>query len=427
MAPRTRSATSSPVKKSFLVSGDYKNTERTLPPQSDPLTCSILPKGLSDQARTLLLRHPRNGSQTRFLFCPILGLHEITKVSAPHHEHRSILLAPSREREEISEKQDSISQGWVDKEAALYIFTPFDLIFTLIDLLQAELLSGTKVLFKSLDDLLERRIEEDPHLRYVLDYGRKKVEEAMDRICESVEAGDEKMYKPSMMKLQSVLLGKVERMAGNGLPPSMEEHFVRKALERPMMTVKREESTISAANTDTSNDEKENEDPEKGSVDQKSDIFDSQAPTLVSESTACLIEKEPDITSPEIIHLLRQRTALNFLTSRYLPPPLSTKFFTTLPIDFTPLNTHLSYLRQLREEARASQSLSNMSRKRGPDDDEAAEMRADKQRKIDEEKVRKKNESHGVRALKKVDVKGMKKMSEFFVKKPLVPSAKVKN
>ena len=52
------------------------------------------------------------------------------------------------------------------------------------------------------------------------------------------------------------------------------------------------------------------------------------------------------------------------------------------------------------------------------DNDEEDEARAEKKRKIEEEEKRKKARlSRGVRDLAKVNVKGMKKMSDFFGRK----------
>ena len=58
-------------------------------------------------------------------------------------------------------------------------------------------------------------------------------------------------------------------------------------------------------------------------------------------------------------------------------------------------------------------------RKRALDDDEeaAAEREEKKRKKEDDERRRKAGESRGVRDLKKVNVQGMKKMSDFFGKK----------
>ncbi|KAL8964250.1 MAG: hypothetical protein Q9183_004588, partial [Haloplaca sp. 2 TL-2023] len=86
-----------------------------------------------------------------------------------------------------------------------------------------------------------------------------------------------------------------------------------------------------------------------------------------------------------------------------------------------PLDDHLARIATLRAEVLATRSLSDFSRKRNMgDDDEAAEDRAEKRRKKEEEEKRAKvGLSKGIRDLQKVDVKGMKKMSDFFGKKPV--------
>jgi hypothetical protein len=156
--------------------------------------------------------------------------------------------------------------------------------------------------------------------------------------------------------------------------------------------------------------------------------FASTAATSLSESDDVAepfksASETATITAPEgIPYLLRLRTALNFIMTSYLPPHLQKNLQTLLQfassstIDFTPLNAHLSHLADLRQQALASRSLGDYSRKRGLDEDE--ETRAEKKRKKDEEEKRRKaGESRGVRELKKVNVKGMKKMSDFFAKK----------
>ena len=88
-------------------------------------------------------------------------------------------------------------------------------------------------------------------------------------------------------------------------------------------------------------------------------------------------------------------------------------------MDFGPLEAHLSHLAKLRQEAVAARSLGDYSRKRSTlddDDDEAAERAEKKRKKEDEDKRKKAGESRGVKNLKKVNVAGMKKMSDFFKK-----------
>ena len=90
---------------------------------------------------------------------------------------------------------------------------------------------------------------------------------------------------------------------------------------------------------------------------------------------------------------------------------------TDSPIDFKPLDEELATIAKMRSEALSARSMSDFSRKRGIDDDEAAEIRAEKKaKKEEEEKKKKASETRGLRDLKKVDTTGMKKMSDFFGK-----------
>jgi hypothetical protein len=150
---------------------------------------------------------------------------------------------------------------------------------------------------------------------------------------------------------------------------------------------------------------------------------DNPAPnTTTTKPTEAI--KPPPISAPEgIPDLLRLRTAFNFILSAYVPPHLHTPLtalLTTSPslADFSPLDAHLAHLRTLRQEALAARNLNDMSRKRGALDDEEDEIRAEKKRKLEEDEKRKKaGESRAVKNLKKVNVSGMKKMSDFFKKK----------
>jgi hypothetical protein len=212
------------------------------------------------------------------------------------------------------------------------------------------------------------------------------------------------------------MIKKAEHMVKNGLPPSMEEKFVKSALEVPVMSIRREDSTLSAVS--------ENSTPAADSqasttaADASSQTTDLTVPDNDTPSTPTLQ------TPPEIPHLLRLRTALTYLTTAYLPPPLQSTITTLLSTSqtpsFTPLTTHLSALAALKAEALALRSISdNMSRKRQfeCDEDKIAE-REEKKRKKEEEERKKKSEGRGIKALKKVDTSGMKKMSAFFSVKP---------
>ena len=132
----------------------------------------------------------------------------------------------------------------------------------------------------------------------------------------------------------------------------------------------------------------------------------------------------------EMQHLLRLRTALDFLLANYVPSQVSLSLRTLLstsisaPIDFKPLEGHLDQLDSLRRQAIAARSLSDYSRKRSiNEDEEAGDTRAEKKRRKDEEEKRKRaGESRGLRDLKRTDVSGMKKMSDFFGAKAKVKS-----
>ena len=86
------------------------------------------------------------------------------------------------------------------------------------------------------------------------------------------------------------------------------------------------------------------------------------------------------------------------------------------PLDFKPLDTRLAEIARLRAEALAARSIGDFSRKRNMhEEDDAAESRLEKKRrKTEEEKIKKAGETRGIRDLKKVDTKGMKKMGDFF-------------
>ncbi|TKA77368.1 hypothetical protein B0A49_01507 [Cryomyces minteri] len=245
------------------------------------------------------------------------------------------------------------------------------------------------------------------------------------------------MYRLSLKKLSTELLMKAERMVVRGLPPSMEDRFVRRVLDVPVMNVKREESTLSNGNVAEAVAETSTEDEGSQALSASSTMnsrvltdsgnTDSTAATpFTSESYIASKVELPPINAPEgIPHLLRLRAAVGFLASSYIPTtlrPLVHDFMASSasPVDFAPLDTHLSYLASLRSQAAVLRSSSdNISRKRiAIEDDEAAEARAEKKRKKEEEEKRKKAESLGIKKLRKVDTSGMKKLSAFFTKAP---------
>ena len=137
------------------------------------------------------------------------------------------------------------------------------------------------------------------------------------------------------------------------------------------------------------------------------------------------MKEEEKIDAPEeIVDALRMQTAYTFIIASYVPATLasllSTKFssFNSNPLSkhISALTDYLKELNELREKAALSRSLGDFSHKR--EYNEEGEARAEKKRKLEEEeKLKKKNMSQGVKKLMKVDTKGMKKMSDFFKKK----------
>ena len=426
MGMRTRSATSSPVKPAAGVPAS--KCKSTALEQQDPLKLLVVPDDLTEDARILSLRHPRDQTTARFLFCPSKGLFEFTRVAAPALDHRSILFA--RDENESSEETafsktalSAVSDGFINKDAEFLIATPFDVCFILLSLLPSSLSSDTKTLYQPLDDLLEPCMQADAHVRYMLQHGKKMVEAAAEKICDTIDAGDEKMVRVNADKVFRLMWQKAEAVVDKGLPASLEEKFVTRALEVPVVSVKREQSTVTAT-AELPLAGAENEDLQIERADSQSTIASSNASAVFSEisvasSTTTVVSEGPP---SDIERLQCLRIAFQFILASYLPAKISSHLQERLRAskdpDFGPLDEQLKHIADLKAEAQASRSLGDFSRKRGnADDDEAAEERIEKKRRLDEEEKRKKaNESRGVRDLKKVNVTGMKKMSSFFTK-----------
>ena len=419
----------------------------------------VLPGGLSPQTQICTLAHPRTSSPYRYLFDPEKGIYEFIKVAAPKPTGRSWLIGdrakppPSRidteETREAIPKEEynvadgeappdaehardrAISDGYVIKDAELLIATPIDYLFLVLPCFTTP--SGAKSplskrLFLSADDLLEKLSLTSRHFNQILSHAsiRQAMEGRMQDLCDTVSAGDQKMYRLSDEKLLSELILKAENMIVRGLPNSMEEKFIREALETPISVLEREESFVSDAAAS------QNKTPFSETTSLES--VESQASTTTSDSTASSTSAATEITVPgestlssvptSLYYLLRLRTALTYIISSYIPACLSTTLQNLLsnaqsPIDFAPLDQHLANIAKLRAEALASRSLGDFSRKRSMyEEDDAAETRAEKkkQKNEEEEKRKKAGESRGIRDLKKVDIKGMKKMSDFFGK-----------
>ena len=297
------------------------------------------------------------------------------------------------------------------KNADMFLATPIDLLFLILPALAPKSAKEEKQHFLALDDYTDKLSSSSGHWQTLLAQHpslKGMLEKKMRSLCDTVDAGDETMYRLSQSKLVSNLVKKAERMVKNGLPPSMEDKLVKTALDIPVMSIRRSDSTLSAVSES-----------------------DTPTPAAASPPTDTTTPAAADVPAPAALQtpdpiprLLRLRTALSYLSSSYLPPALqatvSAQLATSSTPDFAPLTSHLSALAKLKSEAAALRSISdNMSRKRQfeCDEDKMAE-REEKKRKKEDEERKKKSESLGVKKLRKVDTSGMKKMSAFFSVKP---------
>ncbi|KAL5352620.1 hypothetical protein ACLOAV_002568 [Pseudogymnoascus australis] len=440
-APKTGTGATSATTQKKPVQPDSKN----------PPKLFVLPKDTSPTARIATLAHPRTSEPTRYFICPDKGFYEFTKIAAPKSQPRSWLLAPNEEEcaEEVSQttgngkKKAAVkdegneytpSEGYVASSADLFLATPIDPLFLLLPALagsSSKAREDPKRLFLEADDYLDVLSSASSHLKSLLgqDSLRSKFTDRLDAVCDTVDAGDETMYRLSEPKLIAILAEKCAAVVEKGLPASMEDLLVAKALAAPLLSVARGE--------DCPDEELDGD----SSATPKTESAESQTPSLATDSSATPVSEastalttpspdaKPPIVAPEgVPHLLRLRTAFQYLCSSYIPALLCSSLATKLNApapdqaasfpDFTPLDSHLAHLAKLRADALASRSMNDFSRKRGFEDEEAGETRAEKKRRKDEEeKLAKKNESRGVRDLKKVNVSGMKKMSDFFKKK----------
>ncbi|PLB52995.1 hypothetical protein P170DRAFT_434716 [Aspergillus steynii IBT 23096] len=389
------------------------------PPTAErPSKTFILPSAATDDARLVRLPNPRTGELTRYFFCPKLGIHEFTAVAAPSHAPRSILFSHKPENSTGGKDNGAPASGSISKAAQLLVATPVDAMFFMIPILSPP--GTSKGLFQPLDDILDSQDELPKHMRHVLfnQTFESTLQARAEAVCDSVEAGDQKMFRFNETKLLGELIAKAERMAAQGLPKSLEERFVRQALATPLMAVKRENPTTKEA----SSENKENEGEEDSEAKETPSTTTNS--NSVSDGSTPATEPLPEepTTSANVTHLLRISTALAFMKESYLSTAICARIDELLaspdsPIDFKPLNDHLKHIADLRAEALASRSLGDFSRKRNAEDDDAAEVRAEKKRrKEEEEKKKKAGESRGVKDLKKVNTTGMKKMSDFFTK-----------
>ncbi|KAJ4160512.1 hypothetical protein NW754_003632 [Fusarium falciforme] len=208
----------------------------------NPSKIFILPSKATPDARIVTLPNPRHARPARYLVCPETGIYEFTKIATPKATPRSWLIENG--------KNADISMG-----QELYLATLIDPVFLVLPALTEQAKGSEKRLFLSSDDHFDHLPEESSHLSEILrcEKTRKLIESRMGAVCDTVEAGDETMFRINNEKLVNVVLEKARRMGQ--LPASMEEKFVKKALEAPVLAQKRELKTeTSPANHRNSRD-----------------------------------------------------------------------------------------------------------------------------------------------------------------------------
>jgi hypothetical protein len=318
---------------------------------------------------------------------------------------------PSGSDAAVQESQPSTSEGYIAESQDLYVATPFDPVFFLLPILSpppSASKKSRKDMFLTLDDHVDEAPDVSNQFKQLLRTDTARLlQTRMKTVCDTVEVGDEIMFRLSLTKTAKEMLARAHKVALNGLPTSMEEHFVSKPLEPPVQLMKTADPSAKMLEGDVA----------PGGASSQAEQEDSSKP------------QEP-IVPDGLTEMLRTRTALDFITRSYLPPRLQTQvkdaLSQTLSVEFALLDTYMAAQSTRRAEAHALRAISdNISRKRSAaDNDEAAELRAEKKRKKEEEDAKKKSESRALKELKKVDTTGMKKISSFFTRGP--PKAKSK-
>ena len=398
----------------------------------------VLPKQRSSDSFIATICHPRNGTPSRYFVDPTAGIYEFIRITTPQKSHRSWLLTPAKQQNEprqeyssgekttYTSKSTTMAASTVMSRPGLLVATPIDPLFLLVPALSDERVrdDSAKKLFRKFDDILDNICEKSSYFEPVTRECTLKAmfEERLRAACDVVEAGEDSMYRLSEDKLVKVLVDKAIRQERWGFPTSLEEKFVRRTLDMPVIGFKREESDRS---------EDQSSEPEGPFSEAMSSVHSQQS---LPETVSALSTKSSstDITLPDfeiqgdrqLERLLRIRTVLTYIISSYLPARIATHIKGLLDashtgLDFKPLDRRLEMITKMRAEALAARSLGDYSRKRNAyEDDEIAEARLEKKRRKEEEDAKKKLETRGLRDLKKVDTTGMKKMSDFFGKKP---------
>ncbi|KFH45925.1 Ribonuclease H2 subunit B-like protein [Hapsidospora chrysogenum ATCC 11550] len=425
--PRTRSSKPTATESQETESASLSSSKFSLSERNgSPPKLFILPKKATSEAKIITLPHPRHTKPARYLVCPETGFYEFTKIAAPKSAPRSWLIETSAKAVESEEDKDGATQGQLISNADLFVATSMDPLFLLLPALADSCISKSsedkKRLFLSSDDYFDKLPEEASHLSEILRWEKTRalLEARMAAICDTVEAGDETMFRLSQEKAASACLQKARRLAqGNVLPPSLESQFVTKALQAPVLNQKRAPLPSESQTT--------NGVIESGESTPLTESNDSQSTAMSTETSATSVDESTEVEqairpSHEVMDLQKLRVAFDLICARLVSPAITKWLKEGLSdervggVDFAPLDEYLAKLAELRAEAVASRSMGDYSQKRLRDEEEE-EAREQKKRKLEEEKKKKASESRGVRELKKVNTSGMMKLSSFFQKK----------
>lgn len=399
-----------------------KATLKTLDaPVENPPQLVVLPKDAFPEARIVTI------DSSRYFICPTKGFYEFTRISAPKATPRSWLLAPDRSSSTTpsAEQEEEEENGYVLSNPSLLLATPIDPLFLLLPSL-AEDITSSSTEYLAPSDYLSKLANSSPHLSQILHAGSLPhiLSNRIEAVSDCMDMGDdEKMYALSLPKLVEEIVQKARRMAAKPLPKSMEERFVKSAMDVPVLSIRREESGLSVHGNEGQATVEGATETETESLSTSKEEGESQDSTTSVETAATSISSTTstpeDQKDQEIAHLLRLRTSLDFLLKSYIPQtlhPLLSPLFSK-SIDFSPLTAHLARIAALKKEAQALRSIGeNFSRKRalGEEDEGREEI---KKRKKEEEEKKKRGVSQGVRKLAKVDRSGMKSLASFFGKK----------
>ncbi|PWW73924.1 hypothetical protein C7212DRAFT_299227, partial [Tuber magnatum] len=283
----------------------------------------------------------------------------------------------------------------------MYICTPLDPLFVLLPRLFPAAAADAINRFLPVEDLFEE-ITTGAEGDWELVAKSQVAERRLAAVCESVDIGDEKAYKPSWEKLMNILDGKCVRMAKGGLPATMEEGFVRKPLTRPELEIR--------------GVKKEDKDREMGGGGNTEAAVGVLPAPPDSQATRPRLSE----ASQEVTDLLRIRVASEFISNNYLSVSVAEALSDCLQKshDFTPLDNYLAELVKIRQEAAAVRFHDHQIKRSHECEEEMVDRK--RKRKKEEEETggkKKKSVSRATRELQKVDKTGMPTITAFFGKK----------